>query len=281
MKPTPRAATTAEKTISSTFTATDAAGYDKLMGRWSRILAEPFLEFVHVANGENLLDVGCGTGSLAQAVARRLGAGNLIGIDVSPVYVDWAKSTNADKRISFEVGDASALRFADRTFDRTLSMLVLNFVPEHRKAAMEMIRVTRHGGTVAAATWRMAGGLVMSRMFWDTAAALDRGASAYRARAFSAPLTHAGELADLFREIGLGNVETRDVTIDMRFDSFADYWTPFLAGQGGPGPYIDGLSATLRGQLGDALRDAYCAGRADGPRTFAATAQFAKGIVAA
>ena len=56
---------------SSTFVAADGEGYELTMGRWSRRLAVPFLDFVGTADGERALDVGCGTGHLAAAVATK------------------------------------------------------------------------------------------------------------------------------------------------------------------------------------------------------------------
>ena len=56
--------------MTSTFNVYDAAGYERLMGRWSQKLAPLFIEFAGLANGEKILDVGCGTGSLTFALAR-------------------------------------------------------------------------------------------------------------------------------------------------------------------------------------------------------------------
>jgi hypothetical protein len=63
----------------------------------------------------------------------------------------------------------------------------------------------------------------------------------------------------------------------MRFKNFEDYWTPFTMGQATPGAYVVSLDGPKRERLKTALREAYCAGREDGPRAFAAIAHAAKG----
>jgi ubiquinone/menaquinone biosynthesis C-methylase UbiE len=65
----------------------DAAAYDRGVARWSRRLAEPFLEFVGIAEGQRILDLGCGTGSLGKAVLRRLGEVELHGSDPSAASI--------------------------------------------------------------------------------------------------------------------------------------------------------------------------------------------------
>jgi SAM-dependent methyltransferase len=264
--------------MGSNFVANDAEGYELVMGRWSRELAEPFLAFAGIEGESRVLDVGCGTGSLTRAIAARHAA-EVVGVDIAPPFVEHARARNRDPRVSFEVEDASELSFASGAFDAALSILVLNFIPEYRAAAAGMVRVTRPGGLVAAACWSLEGGSVMMRTFWDTAAGLDPAAAEARGRSFSSPLTRAGELADLFRGLGLHEVEETALTIWMRFASFEDYWTPFTRGQGTLGAYVDGLDDRRRERLRTALRETYCAGRADGPRAFAAIAHAAKGRV--
>ena len=130
-------------TVSSTFKASDGDGYELQMGRWSRRLATPFIDFVGTADGEDVLDVGCGTGSLSFALTQRCRVKRLRGVDFSPVYVDHATRHNHDPNIAFQVGDACALDFPDHSFDRVLSLLMLHFVPNAEQAIAEMRRVAR------------------------------------------------------------------------------------------------------------------------------------------
>jgi len=103
---------------SSNFVAADGDGYELQMGRWSRRLCEPFLDFAGTEPGDSILDVGCGTGCLADALIGRSRFGHLRGVDFSPVYVDHAAKHTHDPRVTFEVGDACALTLPDRSFDR-------------------------------------------------------------------------------------------------------------------------------------------------------------------
>ncbi|MET3907575.1 ubiquinone/menaquinone biosynthesis C-methylase UbiE [Bradyrhizobium sp. S3.3.6] len=68
----------------------DAAGYEQLMGRWSRRLARLFIDFTGIAYGERILDVGCGTGSLTFALAEAADLAEIAAVDYSPVFVEEA-----------------------------------------------------------------------------------------------------------------------------------------------------------------------------------------------
>ena len=78
-------------TQSSTFNAASADDYERLMGRWSRRLAIPFLDFVDVSDGDRMLDVGCGTGSLAFAAAKFADVKELVGIGLAAAYIERAR----------------------------------------------------------------------------------------------------------------------------------------------------------------------------------------------
>lgn len=262
----------------STFMASDGEGYEQVMGRWSRRLAQPFLSFAGLGQNERVLDVGCGTGSLAFTLAASPVPAEVHAVDVSPAYIEHARRRNRDPRLSFAVGDACALAFADGRFDRTLSLLVLHFVPQPERAIAEMVRVTRPGGVVAATVWDARGGFVANRIFYDTAAALDPAAVARRAKNYTRPMTRPGELAAAWRAAGLAEVEETTLAIRMDFADFADYWSPYV-GRDGPGAeYVSSLDPAQRERLREAMRAAYLDGEADGPRSFAALAWAVKGV---
>src|SRR4051812_44191008 len=143
------------------------------MGRWSKRLAEPFLDFAGLIEGERILDVGCGNGSLTFAIANRSKPLSLIGVDRTPAFIDHAKAKNTNPVIQFQLGDACALPFANSSFDRVLSLLVLHFIPDTQKALSELRRIACAGATVAAAVWDGRGGFVAQRMFFDIAAMVD------------------------------------------------------------------------------------------------------------
>jgi SAM-dependent methyltransferase len=265
--------------MSSTYTATDAVAYERLMGRWSPLLAEALVAFAGLGADETVLDLGCGTGSLAFALARRAEPRRILGIDIARPYIDYAASRSGDPRLDFRVGDATALALADGAVDRSFSLLALNFMAPPARALAELCRVTRPGGTVAAAVWDFSGGLVYQRIFWDTAAALDAAAAHARAHQFSSPLTHDGELAAACAAAGLKEVAAATLTIRQAFRDFADYWQPIREAQGPVGDYVKRLPPDRLALLEAALREAYCAGAGDGPRSLAASAWAAKGIV--
>ncbi|MDO9147965.1 MAG: class I SAM-dependent methyltransferase [Hydrogenophaga sp.] len=263
---------------SSTFVAADGDGYELNMGRWSRRLARPFLDFVGTADAERVLDVGCGTGHLAVAVLERSASAIVHGIDLAAVYIDYARSRNPNPRLEFWVGDACALAYPDSTFDCVLSLLVLHFVPRPHDAIAEMRRVAKPGAVVAAAVWDARGGFVANRMFFDTAAALDRKAGERRAKNYTRPLTRPGELAAAWRRAGFVDVAETVLNIRMEYTSFADYWAPYL-GKDGPGAeYVGTLAADERSRLEHAVQAAYLDAEPDGPRSYAALAWAVKGV---
>ena len=93
-----------------------AEAYEVMMGRWSRQLAPLFVEFAGVRDGENVLDVGCGTGSLSATLARVTGASKIVGIDPSNGFIEYARTQIADPRVTFELGDAQESALPGRVF---------------------------------------------------------------------------------------------------------------------------------------------------------------------
>lgn len=215
----------------------DAEAYERFMGRWSRLVAPRLVEFTALPERGRVLDVGSGTGSLAFAVAERNVRARVLGIDPSKEYVAYATSRNPYRdRAGFEVGDAQQLQFPDSSFDAALSLLVFNFISDPKLALSELRRVTKPGGKLSAAVWDYGAGMRMLRAFWDAAVHLDPGADKLDEKHM--PLCRSGELSALWRQGGLENVREQAIDIRMRFESFADFWDPFLLGQGPAGSYV-------------------------------------------
>jgi ubiquinone/menaquinone biosynthesis C-methylase UbiE len=263
----------------SSFNVHDATGYDQLMGRWSRKLASPFIEFAGLAKCERVLDVGCGTGSLTFTLAASADPAEIAAIDFSPVFVEAARKRNTDPRVKISQADACALPFEDGTFDRAMALLVLHFVPDAGKAVAEMRRVVRPGGVVAAVVWDHLGGMPGMRMMVDTVAALSEGGRQLRARYCFQPMMQPGEMKRTFIEQGLSDVAETELMVRMDYSNFDDYWAPIAAGEGPLGKYMTTLDDAERARTDAAMRDAYEAGRPDGPRSFANVAWACRGIV--
>jgi SAM-dependent methyltransferase len=265
--------------MTNSSTSAHADAYELQMGRWSRCLAEPFLDFVGTSDGERILDVGCGTGSLTFAIARRSAVKAVCGVDKTVPFIDQAIRNSRDPRIEFCVGDACALSFPDNTFDRVLALLVLHHVPDAKLAIQEMRRVGRRGATIAAAVWDARGGFVSQRLFFDTAAVLDPKIGEIRARQFTRPMSRPGELEAAWHSAGLCDVRHTTISIRMEFASFDDYWTPFLGRQAIVAGYLAKLRQAQLIELRESVRLAYLDGEPDGPRSYAAIAWAVTGTV--
>lgn len=255
----------------------EAEAYEYFMGRWSRSMAPELVRFAGVRDGEALLDVGAGTGALTAALAAAAPSSHIIGIDPAAPYISIAKAQQGSSRSQFEVGDAQQMRFATASFDRTLSLLVVNFIPDAHKAVREMMRVTKPGGTVAAAVWDYGDGMEMLRVFWDEVIRLHPADDKKDERHM--PYCQPGKLAALWRDGGLEDVVEAPLTIETRFGSFDDYWKPFLAKQGPAGAYVSSLREAERETLRERLRNRLLGDGPDRPLVLRARAWAVRGTV--
>ena len=236
-------------------TWTTADAYDQYIGRWSRLLAPQFVTWANLPPHTDVLDVGCGTGALSEALlAHRVGS--LTGIDTSEAYVDAARKRISTAKIPtrFDVGDGAHLPYPKARFDAAVSGLVLNFVQPPIGMVREMHRVVRAGGRVALYVWDYAGRMEIIRHFWDAAVAQNplRAGRLDEGRRF--PVCHPAKLEELFRAAGLKDVRTDQIDQPAPFRDFDDYWNPFLGGQGPAPSYLVSLSETERADLRERLR---------------------------
>jgi ubiquinone/menaquinone biosynthesis C-methylase UbiE len=130
-----------------------SGSFDEVAGRLMTAYARLLLREIVMPGNPVCLDVGCGTGVSTFELARRIeGEGTIYGIDFSQPMIDQAEK-NAERLgfpdIKFSAGDAERLDFPDSMFDLVLSNQVLPFIPDKRRALMEMHRVLRPGGQAA------------------------------------------------------------------------------------------------------------------------------------
>ncbi|MEZ2126325.1 MULTISPECIES: class I SAM-dependent methyltransferase [unclassified Sinorhizobium] len=256
----------------SNFVAKGADAYEASMGRWSRRLAAPFLDFAGVPSRGRVLDAGCGTGSLTLALAAYPGLEAIEALDFEENFVAVLSSRTTDVRIRVQQGDVCALPYEDRAFDAVYSLLVLHFVSDAHRAVREMRRVLRPGATAAAAVWSYAG-MPSWRLFWDTVLALEPEAAGRGVPSGRRPLTAEGELREVFESAGFTGIAETMLTIPMNYASFEDFWHPKVYGQGTFAAFFEALPKVRRDRLRDAARAAYlgCDGD-DGPRGFMSAA---------
>ena len=222
--------------------------YERYVGRWSRQVAVELLRWLAPARGLTWADVGCGTGALAATILAACEPAAVEGVDASEGFVAAARQRLRDPRIRLTTGDATRLPWEASTFDVTVSGLVLNFVKDHAAMAREMIRVTKPGGRVAAYVWDYAGGMQMVRHFWDAAIAVSPG-DAKLDQADRFPICQPEPLRALFEDAGLRSVEVRAIEVPTVFQSFDDYWNPFLGRQGSAPTYLASVSDDAREKI--------------------------------
>jgi SAM-dependent methyltransferase len=203
--------------------------YDRFMGRWSIELAPVFADYGGVEAGQQLLDVGCGSGVLTEELARRVGAKNVAGIDPSPMLEACAaRVPGADLR----QGAAEDLPWPDDAFDAALAQLVVHFMADPAAGVGEMARVTRPGGAVVACTWDFGGGMEMLRIYWESARAVDLDAAS------ETVFGTREELDELWRASGLEDTEVEPLEVTSSYENFDELWSAFLLGVGPSGQYL-------------------------------------------
>jgi len=224
------------------------ATYERFMGRWSRIVAQRFVSWLRVHPGASWLDVGCGTGALADAILADSAPAAVVACDPSAPFIGYARERQADPRVSFVVAGIGQLPTRSGGFDCVSSLLALNFFPDPEAGVEEMRRAAAANGLVSACVWDYAGRMDFLRHFWDCAVSLDgRAAELDEGRRF--PICRRDALESLFRGAGLVDVDSDSIDISTRFSTFAEFWEPFLGGVGPAPSYVSSLDARRREAL--------------------------------
>ena len=204
----------------------DGAAYERYMGVWSRLAGEIFLDWLAPEPGLRWLDVGCGNGAFTERLVERCAPVSVDGVDPSEEQLAFARARAGARGARFHQGDAMALPFADETFDAAVMPLVIFFVPAPDQGVVEMARVVRAGGIVAAYAWDMLG----DGFPYEALRTEMRGMGAAVPMPPSPEASRMDVLRDLWTDAGLEGVETREIAVQRTFTGFADYWTTILAG---------------------------------------------------
>jgi ubiquinone/menaquinone biosynthesis C-methylase UbiE len=224
--------------------AVSGDAYDDFMGRYSRELAPAFADFAGVEVGQTVVDVGCGSGILTEELARRLGPEAVAAADPSPLVEAAAtRVPEADVRTA----SAEDLPWPDGSFDAALAQLVIHFLADPAVGLVEMRRVTRPGGVVAACSWNFPK-MSLLRIFWEAARSV-----VPSARSETLELDSLDELAQLGRKAGLEDVVAVPLEVSTRYETFAELWESFQHGVGPAGEFCAALPPDQR----EAVRDEY------------------------
>src|SRR5882724_4811654 len=230
---------------------TDGKAYERLMGRWSRLVGKAFLDWLNVPTGLRWLDAGCGNGAFTEELIARCVPAAVTAIDPSDDQLAYARGRPGTKTVEFRVGDAQKLPFGDDSFDVGIMALVISFLPKPDKAAAELTRVVRSGGWVATYMWDFPGGgspvyplnQAIKSLGWDPALPTNPMASRREA------------MRELWERAGLKSVETEVIRIPVVFSDFDDFWNSNTVPIGPQGKLIDSMSTNEKERLRTRVHD--------------------------
>jgi len=259
----------------STFrAATDM--YGRFVGRYAPELAAALIDVTGIEQEDRVLDVGCGPGGLATALAKLVGSENVAAVDPSSAFVSVcrARLPSADVRLVA----AEELPFEDDSFDAALAQLVVNFMTDAERGVGEMKRVVKPGGKVAACTWDYREGMTMLRAFWDAAHESASDEAARYDEGMTMGYSTEEELTGLWRQVGLEDVRGGELSVTAGYDDFDDLWAPLPSGIGPAGAFCASLDPEQQRRLRAAW--AKRLGNPEGPFELSARAWAAAGRVA-
>lgn len=198
----------------------DGAAYEQMMGVWSRLAGEIFLDWLKPPSGLRWIDIGCGNGAFTEVLVDRCSPTEVHGIDPSEEQLVFARTRPSSRVTEYRQGNAMALPFPAGRFDAAVMALVVVFVPDPAKGVEEMVRVVRPGGLVATYVWDMVGG----------GFPLDPILLEMRAMGLAPPhpprvnASRMEALHGLWTGASLGSVETRGIEVTRTFADFDDFW---------------------------------------------------------
>lgn len=224
--------------------------YDRFMGRYSAALAPLFADFAGVNEGQ-VLDVGCGPGSLTAVLIDRVGASAVTAVDPSEPFVATIRERFPE--VEVHRGSAETLPLSSARYDFVLAQLVVHHMTDPVAGVGEMARVAVDRGVVAACVWDHVGSNSPLGPFWTAFREFDPES----ATEDSLPGTREGELVAIFQAAGLSDVEGEAITFEYSHNGFDDWWAPFSNAVGPVGRIMAGLDEAGRDRLEGLCRDAF------------------------
>lgn len=212
------------------------------------------LDMVGDLTGQQVLDVGCGTGVASRDLAARVGPTGLVtAVDPTPHFVDVARRLQAERgiqRLVFDVQDGRSLPYPDAGFDLVTAITVLTHVPDRLQVLHEMIRVLRPGGALLVVD----GEFMANQVEHPDRPLTERIVEAWRASTVDDPrlmrrIVALLEAAGLRVEQVAGHVHLEAGRVDLS-TSFIWLWAQFAArqavtvgaiGEGEASAWLDGL----------------------------------------
>ena len=241
----------------------DVAGYDRYLGRWSRLFVQALVEAAAIGRGDRVLDVATGTGDAAIAVRGVVGGGGfVIGCDIATAMAGAARQRSGGT-LAVVAADAQLLPFGDDTFDAVICQLGLMFFPSAHEALVEFARVVRPAGRVAvgvlstparAAMWGVLAGVLSDHL-----------PGQHDAFHLSFALADPDSVIEPFTVAGYRDVQVQRHVRDGVFESLDEHWEPIERGIGQlPHAYCS-LPEPVRRRVHDEVNDLLAAYR-DGDR---------------
>jgi ubiquinone/menaquinone biosynthesis C-methylase UbiE len=251
----------------------DGKVYERMMGRWSKLVGRIFLDWLDPPKNLKWVEVGCGNGAFTEELITRCAPLEVSAIDPSEGQLGFARTRPGAKLAQFRLGDAQALPFPDNSFDAAAMALFITFIPDPTKAVAEMARVVRPGGIAATYMWDTTnGGVPLAPI----EAAIKSMGKTY-ARASSAA-SKRDAMQVLWQGAGLQSVDTTVIRIPITFSSFVDFCESSLVPIGPAGQVIAKMSPDEKDELKARLRERLPIA-ADGSIAYEAFANAIKGKV--
>lgn len=249
------------------------------MGRWSQRVGIKFLDWLNLPAGGSWLDAGCGNGAFTETIMQRQKPDHMRALDPSEAQIDYANKRPGCTGAEFRTGDAQDLPYADNMFDAAVMGLVISFIPDPDKAAAELARVTRPGGTIGTYMWDSAGDGHPANPINTAMRALGLlGPAAPQGSAPHASAAQIDRLRQIWQGAGLQNVETHVIRIEVTHPDFDDFWDSNIISTGPLGSRLNALSADEIKSLQKRLKQDLPR-NADGLIAYGAHANAVKGIV--